>query len=107
MFYREYTSALLILVKFMEKGHEIYHFWAIPQFNTGTQIGVVPVPIGTTKVVLVPRQSVIGTHLQKRVGTGTNQSGTGTDASRNPDSRILALLSPNSSNDSIGTLIND
>ena len=76
MFSREYTSALLILVEFLEKGHEICHFWAISQFGTGTQIRVVSVPIDRTKVVPVPRQSGTGTHLQNRVGINTDQSGT-------------------------------
>ena len=58
-------------------------------------------------MVPVPKVSGTGTHLQKRAGTGTNQSGTGTDASRSPDFCIHALLSPNSYTDSIGTLIND
>ena len=73
---------------------KICHFWAIPQFGTGTQIGVVPVPIGRTKVVPVPRQSGPGTHLPFKVGTSTDQSGTGIDASGSPDYRTLALLSP-------------
>ena len=85
---------LLIFLEFLEKGHEICHFWAIPQFSTGTQTRVVSVPIDRTKVVPVPRKSGIGTHSQNRVGTGIDQSGTGTDASRSPDSCILALLSP-------------
>ena len=94
MFSREYTSTLFILVEFLEKGHEICHLWAIPQFGTGTQIGMVPIPIYKTKMVPVPRQSGTGTHLQNKVGTGTNQSGTGTDASNSPDCCTLALLSP-------------
>ena len=104
MFSREYTSTLLILVEFLEKGHEICHFWAIPQFGIGTQTGVVPVPLNKTKVVPVPlnktkvvpvpRQSGIGTHLQNRVGIGTDQRGTGTDAFGSPDCCTLALLSP-------------
>ena len=57
-------------------------------------------------MVLVPKVSGAGTHLQKGVGTGTNQSGTGTKASHNLDFCIRALLSPNSYTDSIGTLIN-
>ena len=51
-------------------------------------------------------QSGTGTQSQKGVGTDTNQSSTGTNASSNPDFCTLALLSPNSSTDSIGTLIN-
>ena len=95
-------------MEFLEKRNEICHIWAISQFGTGTQIGVVSVPIDRTKVVPVPRQSGTGTHLQNRVGintdqsgtgtnqsgTGTNQSGTGTDASGSPDCCTLALLSP-------------
>ena len=38
---------------------------------------------------------------------GERQSGTGTNASNNPDFFTLALLNPNSYTDSIGTLIND
>ena len=52
-------------------------------------------------MVLVPVVSGTGTHLQNRVGTGTdqsgtgtNQSGTGTDASDSLDFCTLALLSP-------------
>ena len=58
-------------------------------------------------MVPVPKVSGTDTHLQKRVGTGTGQSGTGTNASGNPDCCTLALLNPNSYIDSIGTLIND
>ena len=54
MFSREYISTLLILVEFLEKGHEIYHFWTISHFGTGTQKGVVPVPLNITKMVPVP-----------------------------------------------------
>ena len=78
----------------MGKGHEISHFWAIPQFSTGTQTGVVPIPIDRTKVVPVPRQSGTDTHLQNRVGIGTDQSGIGTDASSSSDFCTLMLLSP-------------
>ena len=133
MFSREYMSALLILVEFMEKGHEFCHFWAILHFGTGTQTRVVPVPIDRTKVVPVPRQSDtsttlvsvprqcgtgtnlvpvprqsgIGTIHQKGVRTGTNPSGADTNASSSPDICVLALLSPNSYTDGIGTLTND
>ena len=48
-----------------------------------------------------------GTHLQKGVGTGTNQCGTGADASNSPDFCILVLLSLNSYSNSIRTLIDD
>ena len=44
--------------------------------------------------------SGIGTQSKKGVGTDT-------DASSSPDFCTLALLSPNSSTNSIGTLIND
>ena len=94
MFSREYTSTLLILVEFLEKGHEICHFWAIPKFNTGTQTRVVAVPLDRTKMVTVPRQSGTSTHLQNRVGTGTDQSGTGTNAPGSPNFWIRALISP-------------
>ena len=36
----------------MEKGHEIWHFWAILQFGTGAETGVVPIP--THRIGLVP-----------------------------------------------------
>ena len=78
-------NTLLIWWNFWKKGHEICYFWAIPQVGTGTQIGVVPVPLNKTKVVPVPRQSGTGTNLQNRVGTSTDQSGIGTTASYNPD----------------------
>ena len=110
-------STLLFLVEFLEKGHEICHFWAILQVGTDTQIGVVPLPLNKTKVVPVPtcrtkvvpvlRQSGIGTNLQNRVGTGTEQCGTGTNASSSPDNCVLTSLSLNSYTDGIGTLIND
>ena len=45
-------------------------------------------------MVSVLMVSVTGTHLQNRVGTGTDQSGTGTDASSSLDFCTLALLSP-------------
>ena len=51
------------------------------------------------------RSSGTGTHSQKRVGTGTDQSGTDIDASNSPDFCTLALLSPNLYTDSMGTLI--
>ena len=54
----------------------------------------VPVPIDRTKVASVPRQSGTGTHLQNRVGTGIDQSGTGTNASGSLDFCICALISP-------------
>ena len=44
-------------------------------------------------MVPVPVVSGTGTHLQNRVGTGTYQSGTGTDASNSLDFCTLALLS--------------
>ena len=54
---------------------------------------LVPVPkVGTSNHG--PRQSGTGTHSQKRVDTGTDQSGTGTNASSSPDFYTFALLSP-------------
>ena len=47
-----------------------------------------------------------GTHGQRQSGIGIDQSGTGTDASNSLDFCTIALLSPNSYTDSIGTLIN-
>ena len=57
--------------------------------------------------VPVPRQCCNDTNIQNKVGTGTNQSGTGTIASCCPDFGIYALLSSNSHTEGIGTLIND
>ena len=82
------------LVEFLEKGHEIFHFRAIPQFGTGTQTEVVRVPVDKTKVVQVPRQSGTGTHLQNRVGIGADKSGIGIDASSSLDFCTFTLLSP-------------
>ena len=60
------------------------NFWAILQVGTGTDSGVVPVPLDKTKMVPVPRQSGTGTTHQNMVGTSTDPSGTGTIASFNP-----------------------
>ena len=49
-------------------------FWAIPQVGTGTQTGVVPVPLNKTKVVPILRQSGTGTNMKNRVGIGTTAS---------------------------------
>ena len=70
------------------------------QFGTGTKKGWYRYPLDRGKVVPVPIH-------QKRVGFGTDQSGTDIDASSSLDFCTLALLSPNSYTDSIGTLIND
>ena len=67
----------------------------------------VPVPIRQRQVVPVLKVSGTCTHSQKGVGTGTDQSGTSTDASSSPDFCTLALLSPKFVHDSIGTLITD
>ena len=101
MFSKEYMSTFLILVEFLEKGHEICHLWEIPQVGTGTQIGVVLVPLNRTKVVPVPSQSGIGTNIQNRGGTCIDQSGTGINASCSPDFCIRTLINPNSYTDSI------
>ena len=85
------------------KNDKICHFWAKPALWYRHRKWV-PIPIGQRQVVPVPKDSGTGTQLQNGVGTGSNQSGTGTDASSNPDFCTLALLSPNSSTDSIGTL---
>ena len=58
-----------------------------PQSDIGTKKGWYQYPLDRGKVVSVPIH-------QKRVGTGTNQSGTGTDVFNSPDFRTLALLSP-------------
>ena len=47
----------------------------------------------TRNSVLVPKVG-IGTHGQRQSGTGTDQSGTSTNASNSPDFCIRALLSP-------------
>ena len=52
------------------------------------------VPIGKRQVVPVPKVRSTGTHSQKGVGTGTDQSGISTDASDSPDFCIRALISP-------------
>ena len=54
---------------------------------------MVPVPIDRRGLVPVPVVSGTGTHLQKRTGTGIDQSGTDTDASNNTVFVSLALLS--------------
>ena len=71
-----------------------------PQFRTDTKKGWCRYPLDRGKVVPVPIH-------QKRAGIGIDQSGTSTDASSSPDFCTLALLSPNSYTDGIGTLIND
>ena len=68
---------------------KICHFWAEPAHWYRYRKWV-SVPIG-----------------QRQSGTGTDQSGTCTDVSSSPDFCTLALLSPISYTDSIGTLIND
>ena len=57
------------------------------QFGTGTKKGWYLYPLDRGKVVPVPIH-------QKRVGTSTDQSGTGIDASSSPDFCTLTLLSP-------------
>ena len=64
----------------------------VPKVGTGTH--------GQRQSGIVTDQSGTDTHSQKRVGIGI-------DASSSPDFCTLALLSPNSYTDSIGTLIND
>ena len=54
---------------------------------------VVPVPIDRRGLVSVIVVSGTSTHLQNRIGIGTDQSGTGTDASSNTVFISLALLS--------------
>ena len=73
--------------------------WQNPQFGASTKSGY-RYPWTTAKWYRY-RSSGTGTHSQKNIG-----SGTGTDTSNSPDFFTLALLSPNSYTDSIGTLIN-
>ena len=68
------------------------------QFGTGTTTGTkkewYQYPLDRGKVVsLLIKVAPVPIH-QKRAGTDTNQSGTGTDASSSPDFYTLALLSP-------------
>ena len=65
-----------------------------PQFSTGIKKEWYRYPLDRGKVesVLIKVAS-IPIH-QKRAGTGTNQSGTGSDAFNSPDLWTLALLSP-------------
>ena len=64
------------------------------QFGTGTKKGWYRYPLDRGKVVLVPIKVASVPIHQKRAGTGTDQSCTGTDASNSPDFCTLALLSP-------------
>ena len=74
------------------KNDKIFHFWA-KSAHWYRYRKWVPVPIGQRQVVPVPKVSGTGTRSQKRVGTGTHQSGTSTDASSNLDFCSIALLS--------------
>ena len=74
------------------KNDKICHFWAEPVHWYRYPLSVL-VPIGQRLVVPVPKLSGTSTHSQKRVGIGTDQSGTDTDASSSPDFCTLALLS--------------
>ena len=65
-----------------------------PQFDTGIKKEWYRYPLDRGKVVLVPIKVAPAPIHQKRVGTGTDQSGTGTDGSNSPDFCTLALLSP-------------
>ena len=65
-----------------------------PQFGTGTKKGWYRYPLDRGKEVRVPIKVVPVPFHQKRVGTGIDQSGIGTDASSSPDFCTLALLSP-------------
>ena len=65
----------------------------VPKVGTGTKSGY-RYRLDRGKVVLIPIKVVPVAIHQKRVGTGTEQSGTGIDASSNPDFCTLALLSP-------------
>ena len=64
-----------------------------PHIGTGTESGY-RYPLDRGKVVPVPINVVPVPIHQKRVGTGTDQSDTSTDASNNPYFCTLALLSP-------------
>ena len=65
-----------------------------PQFGTGTKKGWYQYPLDRGEVVPIPIKVVSVPIHQKRVSTGTDQSGTGTNASSSPDFCTLALLSP-------------
>ena len=64
-----------------------------PHIGTGTKSGY-RYPLDRGKVVPIPIKVVLVAIHQKRVGTGTEQSGTGIDASSNLDFCTLSLLSP-------------
>ena len=64
-----------------------------PHIGIATKSGY-QYPLDRDKVVPVLIKVVPIPIHQKRVGTGTDQSGTDTDASNNPDFCTLALLSP-------------
>ena len=65
-----------------------------PQFCTGTKKGWYRYPLDRGKVVpVLIKVAPVPIH-QKRAGTDTDQSGTCTNASNNPDFCTLALLSP-------------
>ena len=64
------------------------------QFGTGTKKGWYWYPLDRGKVVPALIKVVLVPIHQKRVGIGTDQSGTGTDTSSHPDFCTFALLSP-------------
>ena len=72
---------------------KICHLWAKLAYWYRYQKWV-PVPMDRDQMVPLPVVSGTGTHLQNRVGTGTDQSGTDTNASSSPDFCTFALLSP-------------
>ena len=65
-----------------------------PQFGTGTKQGWYQYPLDKGKVVPVSIKVVLVPIHQKRAGTSTDHSGTGTDASSGPDFCTLTLLGP-------------
>ena len=65
-----------------------------PQLGTSTKKGSYRYPLDRGKVVPLLIKVVPVPIHQKRVGTGTDQSGIGTDASSSPGFYTLALLSP-------------
>ena len=72
---------------------KIYHIWEKLAYWYRYRKWV-PVPMDRDQVVPVPKVSGTSTHSLYRVGTGTDQSGTGTDAFGSPDFCTFVLLSP-------------
>ena len=73
---------------------KICHLWAELAIQYQYQKGGYRYPLDRGKEVSVPIKVVPIPIHQQRIGTGIDQSGTGTNASSNPDFCTLALLSP-------------